>query len=81
MNLELKMPTPLPSEGGEGDCSTIKTVPGFADALSFLTGETLRVTLKNTNVQISCLEIRERSVLVKVQGEQTPRELKLQAWQ
>jgi hypothetical protein len=48
---------------------------------SFLTGETLRVTLKNTNVQISCLEIRERSVLVKVQGEQTPRELKLQAWQ
>ena len=48
---------------------------------TFLTGETLRVIVRGTTLQVSCLEIRERSVLIEVQGEGKPRELKLQAWQ
>jgi len=48
---------------------------------TFLVGETLRVTVRGSSLQVRCLEIRERSVLVEVQGEERARELKLEAWQ
>jgi len=48
---------------------------------TFLVGETLRVAVRGGDLRVRCLEIRERSVLVAVQGEPNPRELKLQAWQ
>ena len=47
---------------------------------TFLVGETLRVAVRDTSLRVRCLEIRERSVLVEVQGEGAARELKLQAW-
>ena len=48
---------------------------------TFLVGETLRVAVRGGDLRVRCLEIRERSVLVAVQGDPNPRELKLQAWQ
>jgi len=48
---------------------------------TFLVGETLSVTVRGASLRVRCLEIRERSVLVEVQGEGAARELKLQAWQ
>jgi hypothetical protein len=48
---------------------------------TFLVGETLRVAVRRGDLRVRCLEIRERSVLVAVQGDPNPRELKLQAWQ
>jgi hypothetical protein len=47
---------------------------------TFLTGETLKVTVGTTRVNVTCQEIRERSVLVKIFGEAEPRELKLAGW-
>lgn len=47
---------------------------------TFLAGETLKVAVRGDSVRVHCVEIRERSVLVTVQGEAGPRELKLQAW-
>jgi hypothetical protein len=47
---------------------------------TFLAGETLKVTVGTTRVNVTCQEIRERSVLVKIFGEAEPRELKLPAW-
>jgi hypothetical protein len=47
---------------------------------TFLVGETLTVKVRDTSLRVRCLEIRERSVLVDVQGE-GPRELKLRSWQ
>ena len=43
---------------------------------TFLVGETLTVKVRDTSFRVRCLEIRERSVLVEIQGEGT-RELKL----
>ena len=48
---------------------------------TFLVGETLKVTVRGSSFRVRCLEIRERSALVAVQGEANPRELKLQNWQ
>src|SRR5207244_2869306 len=47
---------------------------------TFLTGESMRVNLGADRIGVKCLEIRDRSVLVKVAGEEAPRELKLQVW-
>jgi hypothetical protein len=47
---------------------------------TFLVGETLAVQVGQTSLRVRCLEIREQSVLVEVQGEK-PRELKLRACQ
>lgn len=40
-------------------------------------GETVRFTLGTTRVTVECLEVRAKSVLVRVQGETAVRELKL----
>jgi hypothetical protein len=48
---------------------------------SFFAGESFRVTVGTNRVEVTCQEIRERSVLVKVAGETEARELKLLAWQ
>ena len=48
---------------------------------TFVAGETLRVNVKGDSLRVRCLEIRERSALFAVHGEENPRELKLQAWQ
>ena len=40
-------------------------------------GETVRLTLGNTRVNLECVEVRAKSVLVRIQGERTVRELKL----
>ena len=47
---------------------------------SFIAGETFKVTVGTNRVNVTCQEIRERSVTVKVAGEAQPRELKLAAW-
>jgi len=47
---------------------------------TFLVGETLTVQVGQTSLRVRCLEIRERSVLVDIQGE-GPRELKLRSYQ
>jgi hypothetical protein len=47
---------------------------------TFLVGETLTVKVRDTSFRVRCLEIRERSVLVDVQGA-GPRVLKLRSWQ
>ncbi len=44
---------------------------------TFSAGEELRVTIGDKLVRVLCLEIRGKSVLVKVEGEDDPRELKL----
>ena len=46
---------------------------------SFFVGESLKVTVGTNRVAVTCQEIRERSVVVKVAGEAEPRELKLVA--
>lgn len=40
-------------------------------------GETASVKLEDRNVRVRCTEIRERSVVVKVEGETEPREVRL----
>jgi thioredoxin-related protein len=40
-------------------------------------GDTVRLTLGNTRLNLECLEVRAKSVLVRVQGETVVRELKL----
>jgi hypothetical protein len=40
-------------------------------------GETLPVKLLDGKVNVRCVEIREQSVIVDVQGEKGPREIKL----
>jgi hypothetical protein len=47
---------------------------------TFFTGETLKVTVGTNRMSVTCQEIRERSVLVKVFGETESRELKLPTW-
>lgn len=42
---------------------------------TFATGETHDVSIGNQTLAVKCLEIREKSVLVKVAGEASPREL------
>jgi len=67
----------------------LKIISGTADRRlatvnnqTFRPGETLKVTVRDTSLLVRCLEIRERSALVKVHGEDQPRELKLQqSWQ
>ena len=44
---------------------------------TFSAGEEFRVTIGDKLVRVLCLEIRGNSVLVKVEGEDEPRELKL----
>ena len=48
---------------------------------TFSAGESQRVNVRGSEVRVRCLEIRDRSVLVEVAGEPTPRELKMRAWQ
>jgi len=48
---------------------------------TFVVGESQRVIVRGSEVRVRCLEIRDRSVLVEVQGEDAPRELKLRTWQ
>ena len=45
---------------------------------TFAAGDTIPVKLLDGKVKIRCLEVRERSVLVAVQGETGPREIKLE---
>ena len=47
---------------------------------AFLAGENLRVSVNNKKILVRCLEIRERSVIVQLEGEDKPRELRLPAW-
>jgi len=44
---------------------------------SFFAGETFKVAVGTNRVNVTCQEVRERSVIVKVAGETGPRELKL----
>jgi len=44
---------------------------------SFFAGDSLKVTVGTNRLAVTCQEIRERSVVVKVAGETEPRELKL----
>jgi len=62
----------------------LKTISGTADRRFALlndqtltTGETLPVKLLDGKVNVRCVEIREQSVIVAVQGEKGPREIKL----
>ena len=48
---------------------------------SFFAGDSLKVTVGTNRLAVTCQEIRERSVVVKVAGETEPRELKLAAVQ
>ena len=48
---------------------------------SFFAGESFKVTVGTNRLAVTCQEIRERSVVVKVAGETEPRELKLLALQ
>jgi len=63
---------------------TLKTISGTASrrfALlndqTFAAGETLPVKLLDGKVNVRCVEVREQSVIVDVQGEKGPREIKL----
>src|SRR5262249_35504553 len=40
-------------------------------------GESARVKLEDREVKVRCIEIRDRSVIVAVDGQSTPREIKL----
>jgi protein disulfide-isomerase len=44
---------------------------------TFAAGESVPVKLGNKQVKVHCLEVRESSVLVSVEGEAAPREIKL----
>ena len=44
---------------------------------TFSAGEAARVRLNDSEVKVRCVEIRERSVLVSVEGQEAPRELAL----
>src|ERR1041385_5634112 len=44
---------------------------------TFSAGETARVKLESGDVQVHCLEIRDRSVLVTVDGQPGPREIRM----
>jgi len=63
---------------------TLKTISGTANRRFALlndqtltAGETLPVKLQDGKVNVRCVEIRDESVIVAVQGEKGPREIKL----
>jgi hypothetical protein len=47
---------------------------------TFFAGESFKVTVGTNRVSVTCLEITERSAVVKVAGEAQPRELKFPTW-
>jgi stress response protein YsnF len=40
-------------------------------------GETARIKLKDREVQVTCKEIRDKSVIIQVEGEKEPKEILL----
>lgn len=70
-------PTPAPELKLKGLAGNSRRPLALINSETFAAGEELRLPLGDKMVHVMCLEIRGKSVLVKVEGEDQPRELKL----